>query len=350
MNMTRTTHFFWLLVLLFLSFLSGCTRQEKEPTGRKMSMKTDLLLRTTPVKNQGNSELCWIYAMLGTIECDRLQKGDSVNLSSVYMARTWLHDQLLSCYFSGGRKTVSMRGMATMTLHLLQQHGAHPYDYSSNKEGDKQGAPSWKALARKGKRLADIAVGRKSGLKTFEKDVEKLLDEETGFMPRFVHLYGATYSPQEFAHSVSLPGEYVAMTSFTHHPFGESFVLEVPDNQLQDRFLNVPIDTLLQRVVSSLYHGHAVCWEGDTSEPHAKGIYDLSAEATQEERQQQFECFKTTDDHCMVIVGLAHSTDGRMFFICKNSWGTDYGYQGFCYMSYEYALLKTIAVIMHRDL
>ena len=47
----------------------------------------DVLLPMTPVKNQGKSELCWAYAMLATIETEHILRGDSVNLSPVYVGR-----------------------------------------------------------------------------------------------------------------------------------------------------------------------------------------------------------------------------------------------------------------------
>ena len=44
---------------------------------------------------------------------------------------------------------------------------------------------------------------------------------------------------------------------------------------------------------------------------------------TQEMRQQEFEEFKTTDDHMMHIIGAAHDENGDFYYILKNSWGKD---------------------------
>ena len=71
---------------------------------------------------------------------------------------------------------------------------------------------------------------------------------------------------------------------------------------------------------------------------------------TQTERQRAFETFKTTDDHCMEIVGIAHDSEGTKYFICKNSWGTSNPYGGLLYMSFEYARLNTIAVVMKKQI
>ncbi|MGG6550571.1 UNVERIFIED_CONTAM: cysteine protease, partial [Prevotella sp. 15_C9] len=73
-------------------------------------------------------------------------------------------------------------------------------------------------------------------------------DKEIGYAPKQVFMYGAVYTQQEFARSVCRDDEYTALTSFTHHPFFERFPLEVPEIYFVDTFLNVPLDTMMQRI------------------------------------------------------------------------------------------------------
>ena len=80
-------------------------------------------------------------------------------------------------------------------------------------------------------------------------------------------MYGAEYTPGEFARSVCSPGAYVGLTSFTHHPFYTRFALEVPDNTEHNEFYNVPIDTLMATIERAVRTGHGVCWEGDNAFP-----------------------------------------------------------------------------------
>ena len=100
--------------------------------------------------------------------------------------------------------------------------------------------------------------------------------------------------------------------------------------------------------------GHPVCWEGDISEPgfdFRRGcatLPDERHEPTQADRQRAFEQFQTTDDHCMELCGLARDADGHLFFIAKNSWGTDNPYRGFMYLSYNYVRMKTIAIVVRN--
>ena len=253
--------------LCFLAVLLLVSCSERENI--KNHVFTDeIRLKTTPVKQQGSSSLCWIYAMLATIETEHLMRGDSVNLSAVALFRQF--------------QLPSQRGMAPMTLELLRRYGAYFH-------------------------------------------------------------------------------EYEALTSFTHHPFGEQFVLEVPDNYFGCMFLNVPLDTLMARIDRALLAGHPVCWEGDTSESgfsFADGVAEILGrreidkqedKTLQTLRQRAFERFQTTDDHTMALVGIARDEDGRRYYIAKNSWGTDNPYGGFMYLSEDYVRLKTICIVLPRN-
>lgn len=330
----------FLFLFIFSLFFVSCNHEE---TTKPYAFHNDVLLKTTPVKDQGQSQLCWVYAMLATIETERLQLGDSVNLSPDWLARLWLQEQARTYYLTRGRTKVSLRGMMPMTLHLMDRYGIEPFD-----SYHPFGALSYNALTK-----AAMQVARAStSLRMLDNRLGDVLDKQIGYLPPTLFMLGMGYTPRQFAQSVYLPGDYVALTSFTHHPFGKPFVMESPDNRMLDRFYNIPIDKLMRTIISALRHGHPVCWEGDISEPgfnFSKGIATLSDEGhtpTQQERQRAFEQFRTTDDHCMELCGLAHDNQHHLFFIAKNSWGTRNPYAGFMYLSYNYVRMKTIAVMV----
>lgn len=182
-----------------------------------------------------------------------------------------------------------------------------------------------------------------------------MLDDVINPVPLHVWMLGAEYTPQQFARSVCRDDEYQALTSFTHMPFYEDVVLDVPDNRYGDKFYNVPIDTMMSRIESALRRGHSVCWEGDITEPgfsFERGVARLGdnrSMASQDERQRSFETFRTTDDHCMELIGIARDRKGDRYFICKNSWGTGNPYGGLMFMSEAYARLKTVAAVVPVD-
>lgn len=338
-----------ILITVLTILLADCSKKEGDIVNEKVKhFHTDVLLRTTPVKDQGNSNACWIYAMLATIESEHLRDGDSVNLSATYLCRHALAEQAQRRYATADAHSVSLRGMAPMTLDLLQSHGAMPYD-SYHKSGD----VDFKSLTMQLTRLADSSRAHHKGIAHLNENTGKLFDDVLGFVPSWVFMLGCQYTQMEFAHSVCQKDEYVAITSFTHHPFGSTFALEVPDNQHLNRFLNLPLDSMMTCMENALRNGHPVCWEGDITEPGfsaKKGLGELTTDqaVTQESRQRDFDLLKTTDDHCMEMVGMAHDDQQHKYFICKNSWGNNNPYGGFVYLSEAYVKAKTICIVLPR--
>ena len=177
----------------------------------------DVLLPMTPIKDQGQSQLCWAYAMLATIETEHILRGDSVNLSAVYIGRML--------------KRNNQRAMGQTALNILQHDGVVGYDV-----------------------LPDDATKELS-------------------TPKWVFMLGARYTPKEFAHSVCAPDEYLSLTCWPDSPYYKKVEVPVPDNWEHNRLLNIPLDTLKAHVDHALQHRHPVCWE---SRGHAMSIVGLA--------------------------------------------------------------------------
>lgn len=287
-----------------------------------------------------------MYAMLSTIESERLMMGDSVCLSTSYLIRKHLERMARSRFLVGEKGETSLRGIPPMALRLLEEYGDVPYDAYHDYH-----PVNYNAVAKGVMRLADI----ENSLAGLDKAVTDFLDAKLGVAPKAVYLFGAQYTPEEFGRSVCHPNGYVALTSFSHHPFGRSFILETADNLMRDTLLNVPIGRLMEIIDRSIRHGHPVCWEGDISEPGfswKEGVADLSTteeSGIQARRQRAFERRETTDDHCLTLVGIAHTANGKKYVVAKNSWGVDNAYHGYMYLSYDYLKIKTIAIYLSNE-
>lgn len=202
-----------LLVTLSLLAVVGCSQQPPK------HYTHEVLNAMTPVKDQGQSQLCWAYAMLAAIETEHLRWGDSVNLSPAYIEKMLEHESLAPA---------SKRGMGATLISLIQKHGIVAYDAM---------------------RTADAPA------------------------PRFVFMLGAEYTPQEFARSVCAPGEYICLTSTPKAPYYEELTIDEPDNWLRQQFLNIPMDTLLAKTERAVRRHHGVCWE---SRRHAMAIVGIA--------------------------------------------------------------------------
>ena len=177
-------------------------------------------------------------------------------------------------------------------------------------------------------------------------------------------------------------------TSYTHHPFYEPFILEIPDNWLNASYINLPLAEMKEIVDNAIDNGYTVLWAADVSEPgfkwydgvalmpkknmdKAKEGTELSRwvklrdsekeekaiefkgpveeiEVTQESRQEGFDNYETTDDHGMVIVGKAVDQKGNKYYKVKNSWDSDHIYKGFFYVSEPYFLAKTMGIMVNK--
>ena len=51
----------------------------------------------------------------------------------------------------------------------------------------------------------------------------------------------------------------------------------------------------------------------------------------------------------MHIVGIAKGIDGKNYYITKNSWGIENVCGGYIYLSEDYVKLKTMSVLVNRD-
>lgn len=270
-----------IIIALIGIILSCCTQQPKYFTD-------DILLSYTPIKDQDSSQVCWIYAMLSTIETEHIMRGDSVNLSVAFMEQMMSREK---------NAPTSKRGTCLTALRLLQKYGAVPYQAMPNSEY---------------------------------------------LPPKHVYMLGCEYTFGEFARSVCAPGEYIGLTSTEDAPYGEMTVLDVPDNWDKGECLNLPMDSLINMTERAIRTGHGVAWEGDISERGFSWEKGYAITSWWNGR--------TTDDHCMAIVGLAHDEEGERYFIMKNSWGKKNPYGGLMYLSYGYFMQKTIAVFLNKEL
>jgi aminopeptidase C len=66
-------------------------------------------------------------------------------------------------------------------------------------------------------------------------------------------------------------------------------------------------------------------------------------------RQKAYDNYETTDDHGMLIYGIAKDQTGKKFYLVKNSWGTDTKYKGTWYASEAFIAYKTMSIVVHRN-
>ena len=321
------------LLFFFFLFLFSCSRRERSNDVSSSVLRYSL--QTTPVKDQGKVEACWIYAYLACIETERIENyRDSMNLSPIWLVRNLFLEQASESYLSQGTMPVSVRGIGPDAERLLKEYGMVQWStYCPDNLNSK-------ALSRLVRQKVSIAIKHRKGLNTLNEEVDKALPFIPHNLRKGFYLYSAHYTPKQFGESLLYGIKFTWLTSYIHHPYGKPFVLEVPDNHHRHAIMNVPINDMYSQVVEALQNHHPVYWEGQmprNKKPSIDG--DLTSL-----RQIALERFITTDQHAMAIVGLTKTKQGDTRFICKNSWGEQWGMKGYCLMSNEDFLINTILV------
>jgi bleomycin hydrolase len=347
------------------------------------------LLAATPVEDQCRTSTCWSYSTLSLLESEliRLGKGQH-NLSQMYVARCAYTEKAKTYLRMNGNHSFDQGGEGWDIPSIVSQYGMVPESvYTGLKNGATRHDHSEMIAVLKG--FMGALVKRETGTYTesWLPAFEGILDAYLGPIPKEFTYEGKTYTPQTFAASLGLNmSDYVALTSFTHHPDYSAFVIEVPDNWAMDRAYNLPLEEFAQTVKTALNKGYTVAWAADVSEKGFSfrdglaivpadestikkigsdnaGFNDAGAKKegnafsqpvaemtiTPSVRQAAFDRQSTTDDHGMHIVGMSTEKNGTTYFLVKNSWGTGNALGGYFYVSEAYFKFKTISVMLHKD-
>ena len=322
----------------------------------------------TAVKNQAKTGTCWSFATCSFLESElmRVGKGE-YDLSEMFVVRNIYRDKARNYVLRQGKANFSQGSLSHDFINTVMRHGIVPEKvYSGKTEGVSAHDHSELSAVLAG--YVKALTGRKSLSDKWDDGFDAILDVYLGEFDESFVVEGVTYHPKAFAMQLGLnPGDYVNLTSFTHHPFYTSFILEIPDNFSNGSFINVPLNELETIVDNALKNGYSVAWDGDVSEEGfsaGKGLAILPQDENDEElftkplpeldvtakaRQENFESYSTTDDHLMHIVGIAKDADGHKYYKVKNSWGEISDLKGFLYMSAAYFQMKTISVTLHKD-
>jgi aminopeptidase C len=379
-------HFFIFLFSFCFTFLAY-TQEESNPSFQFTTVKEILV---TPVKNQSSSGTCWSFSGLGMIEAELLRQGKGeYDLSEMFIVHKNYSDKAKKYIRMNGTINFAGGGSFADVLDAIKQYGivldeVQPglnYGEKLHKHGEMD-----KLL----KAYIEIIVknpNKKLSTAWYE-GFSGILDAYLGKCPESFTCNGKQYTPQSFARFLDIrPDDYISLTSFTHHPFYTSFPIEIPDNWRWANSYNLPLDELVQVIDDAIEKGYTVAWATDVSEKgfSRKGIAvvpDVEATAgvgsdqahwlglsqkekedlasnlsspvpekniTVEMRQEGFDNYETTDDHGMLIYGIAQDQNGTKYYLVKNSWGTDSTYKGTWYASVPFVKYKTISIVVHKD-
>ena len=348
----------------------------------------------TSIKNQNRAGTCWCYSSLAFIESELLRMGKGeYDFSEMYIVHNTYLDRADKAVRTHGDASFSQGGSFYDVIYGMEAFGLVPEEemrpgvmYGDTLSNHNELSAVSDAV------VAAIAKGNHRSLQKgtdgqplWKKAIEAVHDIYLGKRPEKFTYKGKEYTPASFYKSTGLKAsDYVSLTSYTHHPFYSSFVLEIQDNWRWAQSYNLPIDEIMEVFDNAIMNGYTIAWGSDVSEngftrdgvavmPDNEKAQELSGSdmarwlklspaekklttkpqpqkwCTQEERQQAYDNWETTDDHGMQIYGIAKDQEGNEYYMVKNSWGKSGKYDGIWYASKAFARYKTMNIVVHKD-
>ena len=382
--------------LMMMAVAAVCALPTMAESGDSLVFETIIANPVTSIKNQNNSGTCWCYSSLAFLESEAMKKNPKIKdldlCESFVVNKTYL-DRADRNVRTHGDASFSQGGSFYDVIYCMANYGLIPegnMPYPNTLYGDSlfnftSFFPPMEAYIK--------AIAKSDAKKInpmWKKDVQGMIDNYFGKCPETFKYEGKTYTPQTFVKDYLKldPNDYVSLTSYTHHPFYSSFILEIQDNWRWGSSYNLPLDELMRVMDEAVKNGWTFAWGADVSEegfsrrtgknrcvatvPDTKSnagvgsdqskwtgekagakisVADGAGEKTitQEMRQLGYDNWTTTDDHGMQIYGIAKDQNGKEYFMMKNSWG-EYGpYKGFWYVSKPYAAYKTMNIVINKN-
>ena len=371
--------------LALMSYAASAQEASKAPEYEFTVVKENPV---TSIKNQYRSGTCWCYSALSFIESEILRtKGQEVDLSEMFVVGKSYHDRAVKYVRVDGHLNFAAGSSFGDVLHVIKDYGIVPQEaYSGFNYGTEM--PEQSELDAVLKAYVDaVAKNPNKKLTTaWLNGLDGILDAYFGEVPETFNVGGAEYTPESYRDHLGINyDDYVNITSFTHHPFYEPFIIEVCDNWRWDSAYNLPMDEMMEVMYNAIDKGYTIAWGSDVSEKGftrnglavmpveekkvtagsdqerwvgksaeqpkeaAKTSIPEEMTITQEMRQEGYDRKTTTDDHGMHIYGVAKDQNGTKYFMVKNSWGETGKYKGVWYASDAFVRYKTLNVVVHKD-
>ena len=383
------------LSLALISLMAvGAQAQEAEKKASNKPVFTTIKENPiTSIKDQNRSGTCWDYSTISFFEAEILKAtGKTYDLCESFVANKTYMERATQvvrfhgdCQFSQGGSAEDV--LATMKKHGIVPEGTMPFPGSLYGDSLNNFNEFFSLMEPYVAAIAKSSAKKISG--QWKVGLQGILDAYLGKCPEGFTYEGKKYTPQTFVKSLGINlDDYVSITSYTHHPFYSAFAVEVQDNWRFPLSYNLPMDEMMKVIDNAIEKGYTVAWGGDVSEDGftrqglayaidtkkteslqgsdmAKWLKMTAAKKknlidslgcnvpeitpTQELRQERFDNWELTDDHGMLIYGVAKDQNGKEYYMVKNSWGETGEYKGIWYMTKTFTAANTMDFLVNKN-
>ncbi len=381
------------LALLAVFALNANAEEKKDENKNKPVFTTIKANPITSVKDQNRSGTCWAYSTLSFFEAEILKAtGKTYDLCESFVANKDYMDRAVQVVRLHGDCQFAQGGSAYDVYYVLKNYGICPEDampFPGSLYGDSLNNFN-EFFGQLEPYVAGIARSKANKISSqWKVGLQGILDAYLGKCPESFTYQGKKYTPKSFAASLGLNWDnYVSITSYSHKPYYTQYAVEVQDNWRNPLSWNLPMEDMARIIENAIMNGYTVAWGGDVSEPGftRKGLayfYDTKKmeslsgsdmarwlkmspakrtnlvdslgctvpelEPTAEQRQQRFDNWELTDDHGMLIYGIAKDQNGKEYYMVKNSWGESGDYKGTWYMTKNYIIANTMDYMVNKN-
>ena len=381
------------LALLAVFALNANAEEKKDENKNKPVFTTIKANPITSVKYQNRSGTCWDYSTLSFFEAEILKAtGKTYDLCVSFVANKDYMDRAVQVVRLHGDCQFAQGGSAYDVYYVLKNYGICPEDampFPGSLYGDSLNNFN-EFFGQLEPYVAGIARSKANKISSHWKvGLQGILDAYLGKCPESFTYQGKKYTPKSFAASLGLNWDnYVSITSYSHKPYYTQYAVEVQDNWRNPLSWNLPMEDMARIIENAIMNGYTVAWGGDVSEPGftRKGLayfYDTKKmeslsgsdmarwlkmspakrtnlvdslgctfpelEPTAEQRQQRFDNWELTDDHGMLIYGIAKDQNGKEYYMVKNSWGEYGDYKGTWYMTKNFIIANTMDYMVNKN-
>ena len=383
---------FFTLALLAVFALNANAEEKKDENKNKPVFTTIKANPITSVKDQNRSGTCWDYSTLSFFEAEILKAtGKTYDLCESFVANKDYMDRAVQVVRLHGDCQFAQGGSAYDVYYVLKNYGICPEDampFPGSLYGDSLNNFN-EFFGQLEPYVAGIARSKANKISSqWKVGLQGILDAYLGKCPESFTYQGKKYTPKSFAASLGLNWDnYVSITSYSHKPYYTQYAVEVQDNWRNPLSWNLPMEDMARIIENAIMNGYTVAWGGDVSEPGftRKGLayfYDTKKmeslsgsdmarwlkmspakrtnlvdslgctvpelEPTAEQRQQRFDNWELTDDHGMLIYGIAKDQNGKEYYMVKNSWGETGDYKGTWYMTKNFIIANTMDYMVNK--
>ena len=383
------------LALMALIALGAQAEEKKDSVNKNKPVFTTIKENPiTSIKDQNRSGTCWAYSTLSFFEAEIMKAtGKKYDLCESFIANKTYMERAIQVVRYHGDCQFAQGGSAEDVLATMKTYGICPEDampFPGSLYGDSLNnfneffsvlEPYVEAVSKSNAKK--ISNQWKVGM-------QGILDAYLGKCPEEFTYEGKKYTPKSFMQSLGIDlNDYVSITSYTHHPFYTTFAVEVQDNWRFPQSYNLPMDEMMQVIDNAIEQGYTIAWGGDVSEDGftRQGLaYAIDAKKTtqslqgsdmakwlkmapakkrsiidslgctvpeiiptQEMRQERFDNWELTDDHGMLIFGVAKDQNGKEYYMVKNSWGETGEYKGIWYMTKTFIAANTMDFLINKN-